>query len=149
MADLTLESMKTAATPSPATLVCRLRKKLGSSRPIPSPTAGEIELENASTVEVPIEFDISFWQYLNLQVTDMHGTVVSAWHYGDCFSPVFPAAVVRLQPGEKVVHPVALLGNVPQDKQTVGRYTVQAIYQYNMIRAVSNPLEVEISDARR
>jgi hypothetical protein len=32
-------------------------------------------------------------------------------------------------------------------QQTPGHYTVQAIYKYNTIRAVSNPLEVEIGDS--
>src|SRR5438105_1448839 len=98
MADLTVESLKTAPTPSTPTLVCRLRKKPGSSRrPIPSPAAGEIELENASAAEVPIEFQIAFWQYLDLHVTDAHGVVISTGHYGDCLSPMEEAAVVRLR----------------------------------------------------
>jgi hypothetical protein len=148
MADLTVESLKTAPTPSTPTLVCRLRKKTGSSRrPTPPATAGEIELENMSAVDVLIEYQMSVWQYLNLHVTDANGTDISVGHYGDCFSPMEESAVVRLRPGEKVVHPVALLGNVPEEKRTPGRYTIQAIYEYKTIRAVSNSLEIEIGDA--
>ena len=129
-------------------LACRLRQKAGSSRrPIPSPTAGEIEIENTASVEVPIECQISFWQYLDLRVTDAAGNIISIGHYGDCFSPPEKAFCVRLQPGEKVTHPVALLGNVPNDKRTPGRYTIQAIYEYKTIRALSNPLEIEIHSA--
>jgi hypothetical protein len=131
------------------TLVSRLRQKPGTSRrPGPLPTAGEIEIENTAATEVTIECQISFWQYLDIRITDAAGNVVPAWHYGDCFSPPEKSFVVRLQPGEKVTHPVALLGNVSEDmKLTPGRYTIQAIYEYKTIRAVSNLLEIEINSA--
>jgi hypothetical protein len=129
-------------------LVCRLRPRTPSERwPTPPPTAGEVELENVSDEEIAIEFQLTLLQYLDLHVTNTRGEVVSSWCYSECFSPSETPLTLHLQPGEKAIRPVALLGNVPQDKQTPGRYTIQAIYAYNTIRAVSNPLEIEIGGA--
>lgn len=128
-------------------LLCRLRRKAPSERwPNPPPTAGEVELENVSSEEIEIECERSLLQYLDLQVTNSGGEIVSAWSYSDCFSPT-EMMTIRLPPGTKEMRPVSLLGNVPKDKQTPGRYIVQAAYAYKTIGAVSNALEVEISAA--
>ena len=148
MADLTLEAVTAPPVAEASMLVCRLRPRTPSERwPAPSPTAGEVELENVSGKELAIEFQMTLLQYLDLRVTNRRGEVVSSWYYGNCFSPSERPLTLCLQPGEKAVRPVGLLSNVPEDKQTPGRYTIQAIYAYNNIRAVSNPLEIEIGAA--
>ena len=127
-------------------LVCKLRRK--SLARGPSPTAGEIELENASAAVIPIEVCTSPLGYLDLLVTDARGQVVSESFYGDLFSPLAEPSTLELQPGEKYAAPVSLLGNVPQEKCLPGRYSVQAIYQYKGLSAVSEPLEVELPDGQ-
>jgi hypothetical protein len=124
-------------------LVCRLRKKT-TGRAAHIPTAGEVELENVSAAPVVIEVYTSALQYLDLVVTDAEGCVVSVSFYGDLFSPLDKPYTLRLEPGQKYTSPVGLLGNVPEAKQRPGEYTVQAVYEYNGIRAASEPLRLEL-----
>jgi hypothetical protein len=130
-------------TPAHADLACRLRPRQrarGSSS-----IAGEMELENTSSNVVEIEVRTSPLQFLNLVVTDTAGKVVSDSDYGDLFSPLAEPYTLRLQPGEKFTAPVSLLGNVPEAKRQSGEYIVQAVYQYGGLRAVSEPLRVQLS----
>jgi hypothetical protein len=125
-------------------LACRLRKRQPhNGRRRVSSTAGEVELENKADAPIEIELQMSPFQYLNLIVRDASGSVVSEGFYGNLFSPVEVPYTLRLQPGETYVGPVSLLGNVPLEKQRAGRYTVQAIYTYKDLRAVSEPLEFQ------
>jgi len=99
----------------PSVLACRLR-----SRPLrrgPSPSAGEVELENVSADVLEIEVQSSPLQYLNLLVTDVNGTLVSTSFYGDLFSPLLEPYILRLQPGEKYIGPISFLGNLPVTSQ--------------------------------
>src|SRR5262245_48871896 len=114
------------------TLVCRLRRKPGRS-----PTAGEVELENTSPSIVELEVRSSPLQYLNLVVTGPSGGVVSNWFYGEMFSPLAKPYTFRLTPGERFTANVSLLGNVPEDRRLPGMYTVQAVYEYRGLRAIS------------
>jgi hypothetical protein len=122
-------------------LVCRLRPR--QSRRGPSPLAGEVELENTSSVVLEIEVRSSPLQYLNLVVTDAAGNIVSDSFYGDLFSPLAEPYTLRLQPGDKFTGPVWLLGNFPEDRQQPGEYTVRAVYEYNGLKTVSEPLQVQ------
>jgi len=132
----------TTLTPAHAGLACRLRAR--QCRRGPSAIAGEVELENTSSSVLEIEVRTSPLQYLNLVVTDAAGKVVSDSVYGDLFSPLAEPYTLRLQPGEKFTAPVSLLGNVPEEKRQTGEYTVQAIYEYSGVRAVSEPLRVQL-----
>ncbi len=126
-----------------AVLVCRLRHKQlmrGSS-----PTAGEIELENSSPRVLEIETDRHPLQYLHLVVTDAHGKVLSEGHDGDIFSPRGKIDTLRLTPGAKYHHLVSLLETLPQARQVSGTYTVQAVYEYQGLKVVSEPLTVELA----
>jgi hypothetical protein len=125
-------------------LVCRLRKRI-TERTAHIPTAGEVELENGSPLAIEIEVRTSPLQYLNLIVTNGEGRVVSDSFYGDLFSPLDEPYTLRLQPGQKYSAPVGLLGNVSEANQHPGIYTVQAVYEYNGLRSVSNPLQVELA----
>ena len=122
-------------------LVCRLHPR--QSRRGPSPLAGEVELENTSSIVLEIEVRSSPLQYLNLVVSDAAGNIVSDSFYGDLFSPLAEPYTLRLQPGEKFTGPVWLLGNVPEHRQQPGEYTVRAVYDYNGLKTVSEPLQVQ------
>jgi hypothetical protein len=123
-------------------LVCRLRHRGG--RFGPSPTAGEVEIENTSAQPIEIEFEMHPFQYLDLTVTDPSGTLVSEGHYGNIFSPRGGPTVLHLGPGEKYAFGVALLGNVPPEKHQPGCYLVRACYRYKDVKAVSEPLQVKL-----
>ena len=125
-------------------LTCRLRKKT-TGRAAGSPTAGEVELENTSGEVLEIVSHFSPFQYLDIVVRDASGRVLSEGHYGDIFSPMENAYVWRLQPGEKLLHPVSLTAAVPQEKIAPGEYTVQAVYEHNGLRAVSEPFRFQIA----
>jgi hypothetical protein len=133
---------KTEIPAAQAILVCRLRRK--QLQRGDSPTAGEIELENSSSSVLVIETDMHPLQYLNLVVTDAGGSVLSEGHYGDIFSPRGRKDALRLAPGAKYNHLVSLLGTLPQEKRFPGAYSVQAVYEYDGLRAVSQPLTVEL-----
>ena len=137
------ESWQPLAADASTSLVLRLRRKqTAEGRAGAASTAGEVELDNQSTATVEIEVRMSPWQYLDLLVTDAQGEVVSAWHYGDCFSPLEASYVLRLSPGEKYTGNVSLLGNVPPEKRRPGTYQVQAIFACKSLRVVSEPLLV-------
>ena len=128
--------------PAQSKLSCRLRPR--QLRRGHSPTAGEVELENTSRDVLEIEVHSSPLQYLNLVVTDAAGKALPTSAYGDFFSPLSKPYVLRLGPGEKFTGPVSLLGNVPREKRLPGTYTVRAVYEYNGLSAVSDPLEVRL-----
>jgi hypothetical protein len=101
-------------------------------------------LENTSTDVLEIEVSSSPLQYLDLIVTDMHGQLVSDSYYGDLFSPLAEPYRLSLQPGQKYTAPVSLLGNVAEEKRRPGEFTVQAVYEYKALRAVSESLRVQL-----
>jgi hypothetical protein len=103
-----------------------------------------VELENVSGGAVEIEVWMHPLQYLDLIVTNGDGAIVSARPYGYVFSPRETPYTLRIGPGEKYTHPVSLLGNVPEEKWLPGTYTVRAVYEYNGLKAVSEPLEVRL-----
>src|SRR6266542_1000380 len=136
------QATQTGAPAVQSTLVCRLRHRVG--RWGPSPTAGEVELENVSSGLVEIDYDMHPLQHLNLVVTDAAGAVLSAWHYGTIFSPLGSTHTLPLEPREKYTAPVGLLGNVPEERRVPGCYTTVAVYQHKSLRMVSEPLQVRL-----
>jgi hypothetical protein len=142
------QTAKTSATKKTrATVACRLRHRIG--RPGSSPTAGEVEIENVSPDIIEIEVTMHPLQYLNLVITDAAGDLVHAPPYGDAFSPRESPYILRLAPGEKYTHNVSLLGNVPEEARLSGTFTVRAVYEYNSLRAVSEPLQVQLPARER
>jgi hypothetical protein len=125
-------------------LICRLRVKPAQDEQKPVPEWGEVELENTSEKPIAIPLQMSPLQYLNFVVKDAAGNVVSEGHYGNRFSPLAAIYTFRLEPGQKYVHNVSLLGTVPESKQLPGRYTVEAVYQARGQMAASGPLEIEL-----
>jgi hypothetical protein len=140
MNDVVTAVSKARATP--AEIVCRLRKK-AQGRAAASPLAGEIELENVSGGVLEIEVHTSPLQYLDLLVTSAAGELLSAWRYGECFSPLERPYILRLAPGEKHTAPVSLLGNVPPEKRVAGVYLIQAVYEYEGARGVSEVFRLD------
>lgn len=124
-------------------LVCRIRHRLRPKRGY-SPIAGEVELKNTSSESLEIVTQMSPLQYLNLIVTDATGNIVSGSHYGNIFSPAARPFTVRIEPGESFVGPISFMGNVPRAKQLPGRYMVQAVFEYEKLRAISEPYFVEL-----
>ena len=138
------DTSKTDETPA---LACRLRRKLMLRRGPASPLTGEVELENLSQDVIEIEWDRHPLQYLHLVITDAAGSLVPATPYSDKFSPYsFTPQVFRLVPGQKYTHIVGLLGDVPEEKRLPGTYAVQAVYEYQGLKAVSEPLQVQIPE---
>jgi hypothetical protein len=87
-------------------------------------------------------------QYLDLIVTDANGSPVPTRPYGNIFSPRGDTYTLRLAPGEKYVHNVSLLGNMPQENERPGTYVVRAVYEYQGLRAVSDPVTVALPGKR-
>jgi hypothetical protein len=131
-----------ASTELRAVLACRLRHRT-RGRGL-SPTAGEVEIENVSPEVIEIEVRMHPLQYLDLVITDAAGNTIPAPPYGQVFSPREIPYTFRLAPGEKYTHNVSLLGNIPEEKRLPGTYTVRAVYEYNGLRAVSEPLQVQL-----
>jgi hypothetical protein len=99
----------------------------------------------AGLAGVEVEVRTSPLQYLNLIVADADGNVVSDSFYGDQFSPLVEPYTFRLEPGEKFTGPISFLGNVPEKFWRPGEYTVRAVYEYNGMTAVSEPLRVRLA----
>lgn len=135
----------TKLLPAHSGLACRLRPR--QLRRVPSLTAGEVEVENTSSDVLEIVVHTSPLQYLNLVVADAAGNVLSDSFYGDLFSPLAEPYTLRLGPGEKFTRPVSFLGNVSKEKCQPGTYTVHAVYEYNGLKAVSEPVQVQIPAA--
>jgi hypothetical protein len=125
-------------------LVCRLRHKPLIGRQGPIPNMGEVELENASTSPLEIEYTMTPLQFFNLEVIGPGGQVVSEGHFCDRFSPSLERSVLRLLPGEKFASNVSLLATLPPDKRHPGMYTVQASYRIAGLRVMAEPLIVEL-----
>lgn len=96
---------------------------------------------------IEIEVRMHPLQYLSLEITDAAGTPVPTSPYGDIFSPHETSYLFRLAPGEKYTHNVGLFNGVPGEKQLPGAYTVRAVYEYKGLKAVSEPLQVQIPEA--
>jgi hypothetical protein len=126
-------------------LICRLRHRTAGRWP--SPIAGEVELENVSANVIEVEVWMHPLQYLNVVVRDSAGEVIPTSFYGDVFSPHEKPCTFRLLPGEKYTHSVSLLGTLPENKRLPGNYTAQAIYEYNGLKAVSEPVAVQVPAA--
>jgi hypothetical protein len=126
-------------------LICRLRHANHNAREGPVPHMAEFELENVSDSALEISYRMAVLQYLQLVVRDSKGDVVSEGHYGDQFSPFEKDQVLRLGPGEKYQTKVYLLATVPSARKAPGTYAVTAVYEYNGIRAESEPVEVTLA----
>jgi hypothetical protein len=125
-------------------LVCHLRQQTASSRRSPVSSLAEVELQNVSTSPLEISYRMTVLQYLNLLVTNADGVVVSEGHFGDRFAPTLEPHILRLAPGEKITAKVHLFATVPCDPIPPGTYLVQAVYEYDGVRAVSNLVQVGV-----
>jgi hypothetical protein len=108
------------------------------------PNMGEVELENVSAKPLEIVYRMTALQYLNLVVTTPDGRVVSEGHFGDRFAPTLAPMALRLEPGDKFRANVHLFATVHCEPIPPGRYLVQAVYDCNGFRAVSEPVPVMV-----
>ncbi len=125
-------------------LACRLRRKDVIGRRGPAACRGEVELENLSAAPLEIAYRMTVLQYLNLVVTDPDERVVSEGHFGDRFAPTLEPLVLRLEPGERFTANVHLLATVPNTLLPPGTYLIRAVYEYNGLKAVSEPVQVQL-----
>lgn len=125
-------------------LTCRLQIKEHVGRQGLVPLMGELEITNRSPDAIEIEHCMSPLQYLELEVTDAAGRVVSEGHFSDRLSPSLEVLVLRLLPGEMFVATVPLLATLPREQRVAGVYFVRAIYEHPNLRAVSDPVTVEL-----
>jgi hypothetical protein len=118
----------------------RAKPVIGRRGPIPH--MAEVELENISTQPVNIAYRMTVLQYLNLVVSRADGMVISEGHFGDRFAPTLEEQVLQLQPGETFTAQVPLFATVAGEAIPSGKYAVQAVYEYQGWRAISDPVEV-------
>ena len=112
----------------------------------PVPNSGEVELENISDGPLEIAFQMTELQYLNLTVAASDGRIVSEGHFGDRFAPTLDPRVLRLGPGEKFTAPVSLFVAVHGRPIPAGTYAIQAVYEYGHFRAISNVVELAVTN---
>lgn len=99
---------------------------------------------NLSDHTLEIAYRMTVFQFLNLVVVTPTGRVVSEGHFGDRFAPTSEPEVLRLEPGESFAATVHLLATIRNQPVPSGTYLVQAMYEYNGLRAVSEPVEVTV-----
>jgi hypothetical protein len=126
-------------------LVCRLRRKDVIGRRGPVANMAEVELENVSGTPLDIAYWMTELHHLNLLVRDAEGKVVSQGHFGDRFAPTREPSILHLEPGEKFTAYVHLFATMRVDPVPPGTYAVEAVYEYNGLRAVSEPVQVTVS----
>jgi hypothetical protein len=143
MSEATIRKASAPSAP-PQPLACRLRHKEIFGRHGQVAYMGEVELENMTSNPLEISYRMTALQYLNLVVTDSQGNILSEGHFGDRFAPTLEPQVLRLGPGEKFTTNVHLFATVPCDPIPPGTYRIQAMYEYNGFRAVSDPVEVTV-----
>jgi hypothetical protein len=143
---MSLATTKKSPRPEPSTppLVCRLSHKKLTGRRASVQNMGEFELENVSSSPLEISYWMTWLQYLNLVVKDAAGQVLSDGHFGDRFAPTLEPMVLRLEPGEKLAANVHLFATVRGDPMPQGTYFVQAEYEYDGWRCVSEPVSAVI-----
>lgn len=125
-------------------LACRLRCKDITGHRGSVPNVGVLELENQSSAPLDIEYTLTPLQFLEFVVTGPDGAVASTGHFADRFSPSLEPSVLRLSPGGTFVARVPLLGTVLAENRRPGTYHVRAVYEYNGLRAVSEPVEIRL-----
>ena len=138
----TLQDRPPATQPQP--LACRLTRKETTGRAGPLAYMVEVELENRSATRMEIVYRMTALQYLNLVVTTLDGRVVSEGHFGDRFAPTLKPLVLQLEPSEKFTATVHLFATVRREPIPPGIYIVQAVYEYNGFRAISDPVMVTV-----
>ncbi len=136
--------MQESSFTSPRRLACRLCRKEVIGRRGPVANMAEVELENVSGARLEIAYRMTELHHLNLVVRDAEGKVVSQGHFGDRFAPTREPSLLHLEPGEKFTANVHLFATMPVDPVPPGTYMVEAVYEYNDLRAVSDPVQVTV-----
>lgn len=106
---------------------------------------GNVELANYSTRVLSIAFDVNPMQHLVAAVID---PITRAWEcrYEALFEHRPRGGQLRLFPGERYSMSVDLLGTIPASELMVGRYAVEATYDYDGVRSRADPVELEVTE---
>ena len=133
-------------TPKAANMECKLiveNKNLAIGE-VPS---GRVEIKNISKQEIVITYNTSPWEFLDLEVADPTGKVISDGKYGDRFSPstIIAERIVTLRPGDVFTRAVDVFGSSKEtDRMTPGIYRVVAVFGYNEVLAKSDPVMLNL-----
>lgn len=126
-------------------LRCTLRVRTAQPGQRPPPRfAAELVLENAGSTPVDIAFDRHPLQHLDVCVTGPDAVTLSAFPYGDLFSPASEPGTLHLDAGESYSAPISLVGNVPADRLVAGNYLAVAVYDAGDLRAESAALAFRV-----
>jgi hypothetical protein len=107
----------------------------------------EVEIKNTSKQNLVITFNTHVLEFLDLEIANSAGKKISVGKYGGRFSPYSPEPHKQmiLRPGEAHRAPVGVFGNMKKsDRTTPGVYRIIAIYEYDKVRAVADPVELTI-----
>jgi hypothetical protein len=132
-------------TPAALHLKCRIvLDHVDENRVLGFPSA-HIELTNCSADVIEIECPSHPLEHLNLAVTNEAGELVSRGKYGNMLirARLDRMPPLRIQAGETTKWHVSLMGSVPAEREKPGTYTIQAIYEYGSLKAVSEPVQIE------
>ena len=108
---------------------------------------GEVEIKNTGKQDITITYNSSPWEFLNLEVTNPVGKMISGGKYGDRFSPSSPTPEMQiiLRPGETFRRAVQVFGNSKEgDLTKPGVYRVVAVFEYEKLRAVAAPVMLNV-----
>ncbi len=108
---------------------------------------GEVAIKNTGKHDIVITYNANPWEFLDLDVTNPAGKKISDGKYGGRFSPLSPKAQqqIVLKPGETYRGAVEVFGNSKEnDRTTPGAYKVTAVFEYNKLRAIADPVVINI-----
>ena len=133
--------------PKDAKMECKLIVKKAKLAVGEDPS-GEVEIKNISKQVLVITYNTDPWEFLNLEVTDPAGKMISSGKYGHRFSPsTFDKGQKQLvlRPGETYREAVQAFGNSKEgDLTTPGVYNVVAVFEYEKLRAVAAPVMLNV-----
>jgi GNAT superfamily N-acetyltransferase len=147
IADACTHRLILAPALSPAPLVyCGLRQAVIEDLR-PQPWHGEFDLINDSHTELALMFNLGPLQYLDLDIRDEAGRVVSDFYYGSLFSNLGGIFWLHVPPRSTYSRRLHLLGNVSdRSRLAPGVYIVTAQYEYEEMKLVSPPLTITLTE---
>jgi uncharacterized protein (TIGR02996 family) len=128
---------------------CRLYPRgQQSARNISRPGA-KVELANYSTRLMTIVFDADLMQYLRATITDPIGRVWEGSYARIFESERARRGQLQLSLGERYSAHVPLFGIIPKSERMLGRYTIEAAYNYDEVLSQAEPITFELTEEDR
>jgi hypothetical protein len=106
-----------------------------------------VELRNIGKEDVQIKYRAHPFEYLDIEVRDPHGAVISGMKYGAVFSPREPTSpqTLTLRPRETYRFTVSVFATTPEEKRKMpGNYRITAIFDDGKVRSVSPAITVTV-----